>query len=36
VFNIGIGYCAVVPAGDVAASDLVIGHVVESDGVAWA
>jgi phosphoribosylformylglycinamidine cyclo-ligase len=36
VFNIGIGYCAVVPAGDVQAGDLVIGAVEEGDGVRWA
>jgi len=36
VFNIGIGYCAVIPAGDVAASDLVIGHVESGvREVAW-
>jgi phosphoribosylformylglycinamidine cyclo-ligase len=28
VFNLGIGYCAVVPAGDVRDGDLVIGRIV--------
>jgi phosphoribosylformylglycinamidine cyclo-ligase len=36
VFNIGIGYCAVVPAAEVGRDDVVIGRVVEGDGVAWA
>jgi len=37
VFNIGIGYCAVVPAGDVAPTDLVIGGLEAGvDGVEWA
>ncbi len=37
VFNLGIGYCAVVPAMQVAATDLVIGHVEDGDrGVVWA
>jgi phosphoribosylformylglycinamidine cyclo-ligase len=36
VFNIGIGYCAIVPAGDVEAGDLVIGRVEEGEGVRWA
>jgi phosphoribosylformylglycinamidine cyclo-ligase len=37
VFNIGIGYCAVVPAADVRDGDLVIGRVAASpDGVVWA
>ena len=27
VFNLGIGYCAVIPAADAAQSDLVIGRV---------
>jgi phosphoribosylformylglycinamidine cyclo-ligase len=37
VFNIGIGYCAVVPAADVADGDLVIGRIEEGvDGVEWA
>jgi phosphoribosylformylglycinamidine cyclo-ligase len=36
VFNLGIGYCAIVPAADVVADDLVIGRVaVGIDGVAW-
>ncbi|HEY1366598.1 MAG TPA: phosphoribosylformylglycinamidine cyclo-ligase [Gaiellaceae bacterium] len=36
VFNCGIGYCAVVPAADVAAGDVVIGELVEDSGVEWA
>ena len=37
VFNIGIGYCAVIPAADVAADDLVIGRVEAGvEGVEWA
>ena len=36
VFNIGIGYCAVIPAAGVGEGDLVIGHVEEGDGVRWA
>ncbi len=37
VFNIGIGYCAIIPAADVAAGDLVIGRVeAGSEGVVWA
>ncbi|MGL6279146.1 MAG: phosphoribosylformylglycinamidine cyclo-ligase [Gaiella sp.] len=37
VFNLGIGYCAVVPPGDVTAADRVIGRVEAGvDGVAWA
>jgi phosphoribosylformylglycinamidine cyclo-ligase len=36
VFNIGIGYCAVVPVGDVAAGDLVIGVIEPEEGVRWA
>lgn len=37
VFNIGIGYCAIVPAADVAPADLVIGGVERGvEGVAWA
>lgn len=37
VFNLGIGYCAVVPAADVTDGDLVIGHVADDvDGVTWA
>jgi phosphoribosylformylglycinamidine cyclo-ligase len=35
VFNIGIGYCAVIPPGDVCDGDLVIGQIVEGSGVAW-
>ena len=35
VFNIGIGYCAVIPPGDVRDGDLVIGHVVAGGGVIW-
>jgi phosphoribosylformylglycinamidine cyclo-ligase len=36
VFNIGIGYCAVIPAADAGAEDLVIGRVEEGRGVRWA
>jgi len=37
VFNLGIGYCAVVPAADVRPGDLVIGHVQAAvDGVVFA
>jgi len=36
VFNIGIGYCAIVPAADVQDGDLVIGLVEEGAGVRWA
>ncbi len=37
VFNLGIGYCAIVPAADVAGGDLVIGRIEQgADGVAWA
>jgi phosphoribosylformylglycinamidine cyclo-ligase len=37
VFNIGIGYCAVIPAADVSSADLVIGRVeAGSEGVEWA
>jgi len=36
VFNIGIGYCAVVPAADACADDLVIGSVEVGHGVTWA
>jgi phosphoribosylformylglycinamidine cyclo-ligase len=36
VFNVGIGYCAIVPAADGGEEDLVIGHVEEGDGVRWA
>lgn len=36
VFNLGIGYCAVVPAADVRPLDTVIGHVAAGlDGVEW-
>ena len=35
VFNIGIGYCAVVPAADVRAGDVVIGQVENGAGVRW-
>ena len=36
VFNLGIGYCAVVPADEVSAADLVIGRVDAGvDGVEW-
>jgi phosphoribosylformylglycinamidine cyclo-ligase len=35
VFNVGIGYCAVVPAADVGTGDLAIGEIVEGEGVAW-
>ena len=35
VFNCGIGYCAVVPAGDVGDGDVVIGELVGSPGVEW-
>lgn len=37
VFNLGIGYCAVIPAADVAPGDLVIGRVEQGvDGVVFA
>jgi phosphoribosylformylglycinamidine cyclo-ligase len=37
VFNIGIGYCAVVPSTDIDSTDLVIGRVEGGvEGVAWA
>lgn len=37
VFNVGIGYCAVVPPGDVRGGDLAIGQVEAGvEGVAWA
>ncbi len=37
VFNVGIGYCAVVPEADTAAGDLVIGRVERGvEGVEWA
>jgi phosphoribosylformylglycinamidine cyclo-ligase len=36
VFNIGIGYCAVIPAADVAPGDVVIGRVERAaTGVEW-
>ena len=36
VFNIGIGYCAVIPASDVRADDVVIGRIERGvDGVEW-
>ena len=36
VFNIGIGYCAVIPAADATAADLVIGRVEHGvEGVRW-
>ncbi len=36
VFNVGIGYCAVVPSDDVAAGDLVIGRLEAGvEGVEW-
>jgi phosphoribosylformylglycinamidine cyclo-ligase len=36
VFNIGIGYCAVVPAAHVESSDLVIGRLEAGvDGIVW-
>ncbi len=35
VFNIGIGYCAIVPPADVGDDDLVIGEVVSGSGVSW-
>lgn len=36
VFNLGVGYCAVVPAGDVTAADLVIGRIEAGlEGVEW-
>jgi phosphoribosylformylglycinamidine cyclo-ligase len=36
VFNIGIGFCAIVPAADVQAGDLVVGDVEPGEGVRWA
>ena len=36
VFNIGIGYCAIIPAADARDDDLVIGRIVAGGGVAWA
>jgi phosphoribosylformylglycinamidine cyclo-ligase len=36
VFNLGIGYCAIVPPGDVGPADLVIGRLEAGvDGVEW-
>jgi phosphoribosylformylglycinamidine cyclo-ligase len=36
VFNLGVGYCAVVPAGDVSDADLVVGRIEAGlDGVVW-
>ena len=36
VFNLGVGYCAVVPASDVGAGDLVVGRIEDGrSGVAW-
>ena len=36
VFNLGIGYCAVVPAEDVGPRDRVIGRLEAGvDGVEW-
>jgi phosphoribosylformylglycinamidine cyclo-ligase len=36
VFNLGIGYCAVVPAGDVGRDDVVIGRLEAGiEGVVW-
>jgi len=36
VFNIGLGYCAVVPPDDVVASDLVVGRIEPGrSGVEW-
>jgi phosphoribosylaminoimidazole (AIR) synthetase len=36
VFNIGIGYCAVVPAAAARDADLVVGRIEEGHGVRWA
>ena len=36
VFNIGIGYCAVIPSVDATPDDLVIGHIQHGSGVTWA
>ena len=37
VFNIGIGFCAVIPAAEVTSGDLVIGRIeAGSEGVGWA
>ena len=36
VFNLGIGYCAVIPAHDVGDDDVIIGHLEPGvHGVAW-
>lgn len=36
VFNLGIGYCAVVPAADLAPGDLLIGRIEAGvEGVGW-
>ncbi len=36
VFNVGIGYCAVVPAADAGPQDVVIGRLEAGvDGVEW-
>ena len=37
VFNLGVGYCAVVPAADASPEDVVVGRVEAGvDGVEWA
>jgi len=37
VFNIGIGYCAVIPAAEIGADDIVIGRIERGvEGVRWA
>ena len=36
VFNIGIGYCAIIPASDVRPADVVIGRIIVGRGVSWA
>jgi phosphoribosylformylglycinamidine cyclo-ligase len=36
VFNIGIGYCAIISPADVEDDDLVIGKIVRGSGVSWA
>ena len=36
VFNIGIGFCAVIPEADVKNGDLAIGRVLPGSGVSWA
>jgi hypothetical protein len=36
VFNLGIGYCAVIPAREVGGDDVVIGRLESGvDGVVW-